>query len=219
MKRANRAILAVFLIVIGVGTFDEVRADPLAVSSFEDSEWRVDFSPYVFLPVSVDGDSTVAGQTVSIDLDASDLLDLLDFAFSGRMEAWKGDFGLILDGYYVNLGAKGTVETPGPLPINVSVDADIRQFYLDALGSYRVVNQPYNADGDMWSLDLMGGIRYNYLRQEIDIAAGGGPGPGGATSLGGDETWVDPIIGARVAMALNERWTAGVRGDIGGFGV
>ena len=49
MKRANRTILAVFLamflIVIGVGKFDEVRADPLAVSSFNDSEWRVDFSP------------------------------------------------------------------------------------------------------------------------------------------------------------------------------
>ena len=219
MKRAIRTILAAVIIVIGVGTFDEVRADPLALSSFNDSEWRVDFSPYVFFPVSVDGDSTVSGQTVSLDLDASDILDLLDFALAGRLEAWKGDFGLILDGDYVNLGAKGTVETPGPLPINVGVDVDVRQFYLDALGSYRVINEPYNADGDRWSLDLMGGIRYNYLKQEVGVVAGGGPGPGGATTLGGDETWVDPIIGARVAMTLNERWTAGLRGDIGGFGV
>jgi len=219
MKKASRAILTVFLIGIGVGAFDEVRADPLALSSFEDSEWRVDFSPYVFLPATVEGDSTIAGQTASFELDTSDILDFLSFALSGRLEAWKGDFGLILDGYYVNLDAGGNVDTPGPLPINIGIDADIRQFYVDGLGSYRVINQPYNADGDMWSLDLMGGIRYNYLRQEIDIAAGGGPGPGGATSLGGDETWVDPIIGARVAMALNERWSAGVRGDIGGFGV
>ncbi len=219
MKRAIRTILAAFIIVIGVGTFDEVRADPLALSSFNVSEWRVDFSPYVFFPVSVDGDSTVAGQTISIDLDASDILDLLDFALAGRLEAWKGDFGLILDGYYVNLDMGGNVDTPGPLPINIGINVDIRQYIIDGLGSYRVINEPYNADGDMWSLDLMAGLRYNYLRQVVDLSVGGGPGPGGATSLGGSVDWVDPIVGARVAMVLNERWTAGLRGDIGGFGV
>jgi len=61
MKRAIRTILAMFLIVIGVGKIDEVRADPLALSSFNDSEWRVDFSPYIFLPYDVSGDSTIAG--------------------------------------------------------------------------------------------------------------------------------------------------------------
>lgn len=219
MKRAIRTILAVLVVVVGVGKFDEARADPMAVSSFDDSEWRVDFSPYLFLPYTVEGDSTIAGQTVSFELDTSDILDLLNFALSGRLEVWKGDFGLILDGYYVNLGAGGNVDTPGPLPLNVGIDIDIRQFYVDGLGSYRVFNQPYNADGDMWSLDLTGGIRYNYLRQEVDLNVTGGLGPGAATTLGGDEKWVDPIIGARATMELNERWTAGLRGDIGGFGV
>ena len=48
MKRVNRAILATFLIVIGFIDIDEVRADPLAPPSLNDSEWRVDFSPYIF---------------------------------------------------------------------------------------------------------------------------------------------------------------------------
>ncbi len=219
MKRAIRTILAAVIVIIGVGKFDEVRADPLALSSFNDSEWRVDFSPYLFLPYDVSGDSTIAGQTASFDLDTSDILDLLSFALSGRLEAWKGDFGLILDGYYVNLDAGGNVDTPGPLPLNVGINVDIRQYIVDGLGSYRAINQPYNAEGDMWSLDLMAGLRYNYLKQEVGLSKGGGPGPGGATSLGGSVDWVDPIVGARVAMALNERWTAGLRGDIGGFGV
>jgi len=208
-----------FLIVICFMAIDEARAEPLTPSGKNDSEWRADFSPYLFLPVSVTGDSTIAGQTTSLDLDAGDLLDLLSFALSGRLEVWKGDFGLILDGYYVNLDAGGTVGTPGPLPINVSIDADIRQFYIDGLGSYRVIHEPYNDDGDVWSLDLMAGVRYNYLKQKISVSASGGLGPGAATSLGGSETWVDPMVGARVAVALNERWTAAVRGDIGGFGV
>ncbi len=219
MKRAIRTILAAFIFVIGVGTFDEARADPLATPGISDSEWRADFSPYFFLPVSVTGDSTIAGQTASLDLDAGDLLDALSFALSGRLEVWKGDFGLILDGYYVNLDAGGTVETPGPLPINVSIDADIRQFYIDGLGSYRLINQPYDADGNLWSLELMGGIRYNYLKQEIDLSVSGGVGPGATTTLGGSENWVDPMVGARVAVALNDHWTAAARGDIGGFGI
>ena len=219
MKRAIRTILAVFFIIIGVGKFDEVHADPMAKPSINDSEWRVDVSPYFFLPYDVSGDATIAGQTASFELDTSDLLDLLSFALSGRLEVWKGDFALILDGYYVNLEAGGNTDTPGPLPINVGISGEFRQYIVDGLGTYRVINQPYNADGDMWSLDLSGGLRYNYLKQEIDISVGGGPGPGGATSLGGSVDWVDPIVGARVAMALNERWTAGLRGDIGGFGV
>ncbi len=152
-------------------------------------------------------------------MDTSDILDLLSFALSGRLEAWKGDFGLILDGYYVNLDAGGATDTPGPLPINVRISADVRQYIVDGLGSYRVINQPYNADGEMWSLDLMAGIRYNYIKQEIDVEVTRGLGPSAATSLGGSVDWVDPMVGARVALALNERWTAVVRGDIGGFGV
>jgi hypothetical protein len=218
MKRAIRTILAVLLIVIGVGKFDEVHADPFAPPSINDSEWRVDFTPYLFLPYDVSGDATIAGQTASFELDTSDLLDLLSFALSGRLEVWKGDFGLILDGYYVNLDDDGNVDTPGPLPINARVDVDFRQYIVDALGSYRVIHQPYNADGDMLSLDLSGGLRYNYLRQAVDLSVSG-PGPGGATSLGGSTDWVDPIVGARVAMTLNDRWTARLRGDIGGFGV
>ncbi len=205
MKRANRMILTVCLMVIGFVNIDVVHADPMAPPSIDDSEWRVDFSPYLFLPYSVSGDATIAGQTASFELDTSDLLDFLSFALSGRMEVWKGDFGLILDGYYVNLDAGGDVDTPGPLPINASIDADIRQYIVDGLGSYRVINQPYNADGDMWSLDLMAGIRYNYIKQEIDVEVTSGLGPGAATSLGGSVDWVDPIVGARVAMVLNER--------------
>ncbi len=30
---------------------------------------------------------------------------------------------------------------------------------------------------------------------------------------------VDPLLGARVRRALNDRWQAHLRGDIGGFGV
>ena len=194
------------------------RADPLPPPGTDDSEWRFSLTPYVFLPADVSGDSTVAGTTVSFDFDTSDLLDILDFAFAARVEAWKGDFALILDGSYIDLELEGTVTDPGPLGLTEQLDIDVVQYYQDVMASYRVVKEPYNADGDLWTLEVMGGVRYNYLKQEIDVVIGGGPG-GAATTLGGSETWIDPMLGARVSAMLSERWTVGLRGDIGGFSI
>ncbi len=70
------------LIVMSFADAGEGRADPLARPSIDDAKWRFDFTPYVFLPTTVRGDSTIAGQTVSLDLDLSDLLDILDFSFA-----------------------------------------------------------------------------------------------------------------------------------------
>jgi hypothetical protein len=39
-----------FLIGIGFFTIGVVQADPFAPPSINVSEWRVDFSPYLFLP-------------------------------------------------------------------------------------------------------------------------------------------------------------------------
>ena len=64
-----------FLTAISFVSIDEVHADPLAPPSLKDSEWRASFSPYLFLPVSVTGDSTIAGQTAALDFDTADLLD------------------------------------------------------------------------------------------------------------------------------------------------
>ncbi len=180
----------------------EGRADPLARPSINDAEWRYDITPYIFLPSSATGDSTIAGQTVSFDLDTSDLLDLLDFAISARFEAWKGDYGLILDLNYIKLGKSGTVRGPGPLPLNADITVDIRQLFFDTMGSYRVVKAPYNAAGDLWTFEVMGGIRTNYLEQVVDVGLSGGLVPAGTeVELGGDKTWVDPMFGIRVGAS------------------
>ncbi|WP_282154177.1 hypothetical protein [Ruegeria atlantica] len=52
--------------------------------------------------------------------------------------------------------------------------------------------------------DLQGGVRYNSIRQEIDVAT---PGPGNPLVLGGDQNWIEPVIGARGMWRLNKQWT------------
>ena len=59
-------------------------------------------------------------------------------------------------------------------------------------------------------LEALGGGRYWYVKAEID---------GGPFSLEKSKDWVDPFLGARMALRLTERWTLSLRGDVGGFGI
>lgn len=183
-------------------------ADPAALEAT--TEWKHDLTAYAFLPFSSEGTSNVAGQSVPIDLDLSDALDLLDFAVSGRYEGWTSDFGLIVDLNYLSLSADSTLPGPG----GGSASVDIEQYWVGLLGAYRVASGTVNGTNRRYSVDVQGGARYNHLKQEAVIS---GPGPG--MTLGGTATWWEPVIGVRAIWEINDRWTGAVLADAGGFGV
>jgi hypothetical protein len=110
LRDAGAAGLAALLI----GQSGMAFADPLGLRGASNDEWRFTVSPYLFLPVSATGTSTIAGASVDLDLSLKDVLKALNFAISGRAEAWKGDFGLIIDTYYVNIGRDESIGLPGP---------------------------------------------------------------------------------------------------------
>ncbi|WP_425092662.1 hypothetical protein [Tropicimonas sp. S265A] len=172
-------------------------------------DWSQDLTLYLFTPFETSGTSTVAGAEADVDLDLGDVLDILNFGASLRYEAWQNDFGLIVDGNYVDLSANGS----GPAGMVVA-DVDSRQWWLGLLAGYRA-SSGVLANGARYSFDVQGGVRYNSLKQEISLS--GGPGPG--LTLGGTETWWEPVIGARYVWEINDRWTGGALVDAGGFGV
>jgi len=49
---------------------------------------------------------------------------------------------------------------------------------------------------------------------DLDIGLDLGPVEGGRA-----KQWIDPVVGARVLVDLDEHWRFLVRGDLGGFGV
>ena len=148
------------------------------------------------------------------------MLELLQTAGSLRFEAWRGRFGLISDIYYVNLGAKSNIGLPGPARGNLGVDVDIRQGWVSLQGAYRFAegvtanNRPYAFDANI-------GVRWNSLRQEVDakLDTDIGMSPGKQTTLGGTESWFEPVIGLRGTTQIADRWAFAARADIGGFGV
>lgn len=85
--------------------------EPLQIQTVEDSDrWRFVFQPYATIPISTYGSATVKGESVDYSLSLGQLLQYLSVTASGRVEAWKGNWGFIIDGYYVNLKAINGVQ-------------------------------------------------------------------------------------------------------------
>jgi hypothetical protein len=219
----SRAWLGLAAVLAITGPAERAAAQAVAFAEEEQADgWRFLITPYLFLPVTTTGTSTVAGGSVDVDLDLRDVLDALNFAASARGEVWKGRFGLITDVYYVALGGDGSIETPGPLPGTIGIDLDVRQFWASLLGAYRVVEGSYEQNGAKrrYAFDAGVGVRYNRLKQEIDadLNLDIGEGVGFQRTLGGTEDWFEPTFTLRGGAEVSERWTLGVRADIGGFG-
>ncbi len=205
---SNRIWSSVVAGILAVTLGNTAQAQALTRSDAEDEGWRHSITPYLFLPLTTKGTSTVSGVTTELDLSLSDILDALDGALSLRYEGWNGDWGIISELYYVRLGGDGELPVP-----NVGVNVDVRQAYLSLQGAYRFAHG-VNSSGRRYAVDATAGIRMNRLKQEIDLT---GPGPG--RTFGGTEEWVEPMIGLRYATELNDDWAFAARAELSGFGV
>jgi hypothetical protein len=174
-----------------------------------DDKWNVSFTPYFWFP-DADFTSTMSGIKADVEVDFKDVLDYMDdldlLAFSGRIEAWKGDWGLFFDGQYVSAGYDERFTDP-----DFSVDVSIRDDIFDFGAAYKLYEEILEDDGSrMFMLAPLGGVRYHYLKQDTRL---------GPVKIGGDEEWVEPFVGVLLTYDLASSLTAGIRADYGGFGI
>jgi hypothetical protein len=170
--------------------------------------WTVDAAIYAWA-TAIDGTVGVGGVDASVDNSFADTLEQSDslLAFMGHAEARRGHWGLLLDTVYVKLGyddvAVGTAEA----------DATSELVFVELGGFYEFGRWPLGgpARDVSWSLQGLGGARYSYVGNEIDVV--GGP------RLDQSKDWVDPFVGLRAAVAFSDSWDASLRGDVGGFGL
>jgi opacity protein-like surface antigen len=165
-------------------------------SDHQQSGWK-NYVTLYGLGAGLDGDVTVRGIDAELDASFSDILENLDFgamvAYRGETEAWY----LSLDAIYMGLGAS---KSKG----GVSADADFDEFVLEADVGLRIDPQFEAFVGArLWSLDA-----------QLEVT---GPGPGQSGQA--DQSWVDPLVGARYIQPIGDAWSFVLRGDVGGFGV
>lgn len=185
--------------------------------------WQISLMPYFWMP-SLDAEATVGGPlggslSGNVDMSFGDVLDYLDFAAMGRAEAWKDKWGLTFDGLYMELGASESFQGSRGL-VDFNLDADVRLGMADFGLAYRLFENQFGTNNQQrLAFEPYGGLRYAYLKEQMDLNVNvAGVGSTGRT-LGGSEEWVEPFIGSRGVWDLNDKIAFNVRGDAGGFGI
>jgi hypothetical protein len=167
----------------------------LGSASAQEEKWEFGFTPYIW-GAGLKGDTTVGRTETEIDLSFSDILEDLKMALMGDFRAEKGRWAIQTNFVWTDLKSDAQ---KGPLDITV----EPQTIFWELAGHYRVA--------PTW--ELLAGLRYYYSEIDIDIDT-----PITQRSVSGDESWIDPIIGAAFRAPLNARWSFAARGDIGGFG-
>ena len=178
-------------------------ASPAAPATLDalPSTWRFELLPYLWGAGMSGRVRPFAGApTVSFARSARDILEEVDAAILVAGEATRGHLVLLADGSRVATSRAGTV--PGGVP----AEARMRQTMLFAAAGWRADVSPRH------HVDVFAGLRS--LQLEADVILGPG-----VLSTSPRRHLVDPVVGARAAVALTPRWTGRLHADLGGFGV
>lgn len=176
-----------------------LMAAPAAAQGAGDWSWQI--TPYVWA-TGISGDITpfTGAPTVSFDTSFSEVLEDLDAAFFVTGFARRDRFVFLGDLSYSSTSRAGLV------PPGVPANGSLEQTSLTLAAGYRVLAEPGAA------VDLLAGARYWSIEGTADVPLAG-------VSVSPRESFADPILAARVNLALAPDWSLIAYGDFGGFGV
>jgi hypothetical protein len=185
-----------------VGTAQQGPTDPPAPA--DDKKWRLSTTAYVWF-AGAEGKTDIIGPVAPVDLDLSfgDVIDAFKFAFMGAAEARRDRLVVLGDLTFIHLEAKKGVGIRDPDFIDVELDSTTAEVSL--LGGYRVAQGPVD-------LDLLAGGRLNFFKATLDLQ-----GPNRNVEGENKQTWLDPLIGVRARVPLDDKWSMALYGDLGGI--
>ena len=193
-----------------------------AGSDADEDRWSVSLTPYVWLP-AMTGEAEARGRKARVDVSISDLFTESDFIFAlqAQIEAWYDQkFGLILNGQWtvieMNDNSFGPPDGPpfGPGVFPIEFDLSTNLNIVEFMAGYRLGTWELGSGATPPALTVepIAGARVMQLKVTLD--------PSGGSDLDESQTWVEPLFGTRLQLALGEEheWKLRFRGDIGGFG-
>lgn len=209
MNSRLRLTTAAMVFALGFATAS-VRAQAPGSQS---GEWQYEFTPYLWM-AGLKGTVGIGSLTASgIEVSFSDILDMFEFGLMGTFEARKGKWGLLADAMYLKVSDSAVRQAtvgpglglgPGPATITANVNFELVNQMYQFAGAYRFSEGP-----TAW--DAVGGVRYNYLKPEIQLV-----GTATGTHIRSrTEDWWDAFAGLRVKHVLSPRWTVVGYVDIG----
>jgi len=201
--------------------------------------WTFSATPYGWVP-SMNGSVTVKGRTADVNVDYSDLWNLVKrseipkdlAAFMASFEARNDRFSFFTDIVYLKVSLDASMErTRGTddfgLAVSASAGLQEQLFIAELAAAYQVAHWGSNATVDSGTaLDVFGGGRLWWMQADASLALTGTLNIAGLTVSGGkaiaksgDVDWVDPLVGLRLRHQFAPGINLTVSGDVGGFDV
>jgi len=206
------ALVALIATQAGAADLPPVYTEPAEAQAVDAgrSLWALQITPYLWA-AGLEGDVSPfrRAPVLSVDQSFSDVLDHLDFG--GFLDIWARYDRFVFSGdvMYVRTSDSrviGALPIIGPTP-GLSAELDSKQFNATAKAGYRVF------DGGELTLDLLAGVRY--WRVSNDVTVSFGPF---AVSYGETFDWFDPVIGLRGFYRISPKFSVQGSVDVGGFG-
>src|SRR5215470_19567233 len=190
-------------------------------------QWSLTVTPYGWAPF-IQGDVSVKGRTVDIDVNPIELLgDLTAVPFMAYTEARKGPLVLYNDIIYAKFGVDGSVSrSVRGLTVGASADVDIQLAIIEAGGAFEIARWSSGGFGPYTAVDVLAGARYWHEDVDLKFGLTGTLDLNGlvvsrnrALARSGGVDWVDPLVGFRIRQGLAPGQELLLRADVGGFDV
>jgi len=203
---------------------------------FASAQWSVSVTPYGWFPF-LNGDVTVRGRTVSLDVNPIQVLEHLERApWMSYVEARRGPLAFYNDIFYANLTASASRSRFLRAPtLDATLGVDFEEAVIEFGGAYEIAKWTSGAPGGLkdayvpvryTALDILAGARYWRQDMAINLALTGTLDTTGlvissnrAIARAGAVDWVDPLVGFRVRHQLAPGQELTFRADVGGFDV
>ncbi len=195
----ERTLLLLALAALSPATLRAADGDP------DGFHWML--APYL-LAANIDGDVTAGRATdVPVEVSTQDIFSHLDMGGMLHGELWYRRWGLLAE--VVGMRLTDSVASGRPYAGGgVTADVELTEMVYEAVAARRFLLE------DGLTLDALAGVRVWDLSTTIDLS-----GAYVERGIAADETWVDPLVGARLNWPFATAWTTSARADVGGFGV
>jgi hypothetical protein len=170
-----------------------------------DKKWEFATIGYVWF-AGAKGRTDVIGPVAPVGLDLSfgDVLKAFKFAFMGAAEARHDRLVILGDLTFIHLDTHKGIDIRDKDFLDAELDSRTAEITL--LGGYRVV------DKGPVTVDLAAGGRMNFFKTTLDLE-----GPNRSANGSVKQSWLDPLIAARVQAPLGGKWGMSLYGDLGGI--
>jgi hypothetical protein len=158
----------------------------------QDDRWRFEVTPVYIWGSGLDGEVTVKGVTVPVDLSFGDILDQTDFAYMGHIEVNNPRYLFFADVLYLDMGSSAELWS-----------SDLEFFLIDGAGGYRI---------DRY-LDAYLGLRVTSIESSLADRSGD-------ERRVGRQTWAKPFVGVRSSYPISTPDLRAIfRVDVSGLGI